>query len=198
MLLVIDVQNDFCPGGALEVASGDEVVPLCNALVERFRHVVFSQDWHPAEHMSFAPNNAGAAPYEVVQAAYGEQTLWPTHCVQGGAGAAFHAGLRVPEGAYVVRKGYNPHVDSYSAFLENDKCSQTGLREHLESLGGVRRAVVVGLAYDFCVVFSAIDVLRHAGLRECVILKEATRAVGLPGSVEAADKACEESGIQRI
>jgi len=195
VLLVVDVQNDFCPGGALAVDRGDEVVPIINRLGQRFEHVVLTQDWHPREHVSFASAHPGRKPYETAETGYGMQALWPDHCVQGTPGAEFHRGLQLPHAELIVRKGFRRDIDSYSAFLENDHTTPTGLAGYLRERG-LKRIFVCGLAYDFCVRHSAID--GTAFDFEVVVLQDASRAVGLPGSVEATDKALYEAGIQRI
>jgi len=193
-LLIIDVQNDFCPGGNLAVAGGDEVIPLVNGLIGLgFEHVVHSQDWHPSGHASFASQHEGKSPLDQVEFPYGSQTLWPDHCVQGTDGAAFHAGVAVPEDCLVVRKGYNKQIDSYSGFKENDQVSDTGLARALAEMG-VKRVFVCGLAYDFCVRFTAEDAAAE-GL-EVVVLKDATRPVGLPGTVEAAEGSFAAKGVK--
>ncbi|MDP9051780.1 MAG: bifunctional nicotinamidase/pyrazinamidase [Acidobacteriota bacterium] len=194
-LLVIDLQNGFCPGGALAVAGGDEIVPLVNLLAERFNHILMTQDWHPPNHISFASSHAGAQPYTSIAAPYGKQALWPDHCVQGTAGAEFHAGLSIPHAELILRKGFRVNMDSYSAFLENDHATATGLAGYLRERG-LKRLFLCGLAYDFCVRFTAID--GTALDFECLVVEDATRAVGLPGSVLATDQAFEEAGIQRI
>ena len=199
-LLIIDLQNDFCPavngvGGALAVNGGDEIVPVVNSLAQKFAHVVFTQDWHPAGHISFASANAGAQPYTTIDAPYGSQTLWPDHCVQNTTGAALHPALSVPHAELILRKGFRRDIDSYSAFLENDHLTPTGLAGYLRERG-ITRLFLCGLAYDFCVRFSAID--GTALDFECLVIEDASRAVGLPGSVEATDQAFEEAGIQRI
>jgi nicotinamidase/pyrazinamidase len=199
-LLVIDVQNDFCPaasgtGGALAVAGGDEIVPVVNALARRFQHVVLTQDWHPRGHISFASSHLGAQPYETIAAAYGPQALWPDHCVQSTPGAAFHPALSIPHAELVLRKGFRKNIDSYSAFLENDHFTPTGLAGYLRERG-LNRLFLCGLAYDFCVRFSAID--GTALDFECLVIEDATRAVKLPGSVLATDQAFEEAGVQRV
>jgi nicotinamidase/pyrazinamidase len=194
-LLVIDLQNDFCPGGALAVEGGDRIVPIVNSLAERFAHVVLTQDWHPAGHISFASAHPGAQPYSNFAAPYGPQALWPDHCVQHTAGAELHPKLSVPRAELTVRKGFRQEVDSYSAFLENDHTTSTGLAEYLRE-HGLKRLFLCGLAYDFCVRFSAID--GTALDFECFVIEDACRAVNLPGSVLAADQAFEEAGIQRI
>ena len=200
-LLIIDLQNDFCPGGALAVAGGDEIVPTVNALAARFDHVILTQDWHPRGHISFASAHPGMQLYGVVAAPYGQQTVWPDHCVQDTAGAAFHPGLSVPHAELILRKGFRRDIDSYSAFLENDHVTPTGLAGYLRGRG-LKRLFLCGLAYDFCVRHSAID--GTALDFECLVIEDATRAVrlpgidGLPDSVIAADQAFEEAGVQRI
>lgn len=191
-LLVIDVQNGFTPGGALAVPGGTDVIPLANALVEKFETVVLSQDWHPEGHSSFASQYPGKSPLDTVELAYGSQTLWPDHCVQGTKGAAFHEDLAIPERCRVVRKGFRREIDSYSAFFENDRTTCTGLEAYLKGIG-VTRVFVVGLAYDFCVRFTAEDA-RRCGF-QAVVVKDGTRAVGAPGTVEAAAKGLEEAGV---
>jgi nicotinamidase/pyrazinamidase len=200
VLLVIDLQNDFCPavngtGGALAVAGGDEIVPVVNLLAQRFEHIVLTQDWHPLKHISFASSHAYAQPYRTIEATYGPQTLWPDHCVQDTPGAAFHPALSVPHAELILRKGFRRDIDSYSAFLENDHLTPTGLAGYLRERG-LTRLFLCGLAYDFCVRFSAID--GTALDFDCLVIEDATRAVNLPGSVLATDQAFEEAGIQRI
>lgn len=194
-LLIVDLQNDFCPGGALAVNGGDEIVPLVNRLAESFDHIVLTQDWHPAGHISFASIHPGRKPYEMIQAAYGEQALWPDHCVQGTNGAALHPGLQTARAELVLRKGFHTNIDSYSAFLENDHVTPTGLAGYLRERG-LRRLFICGLTYDFCVRHSAVD--GTALDFNCLVLEDACRAVNLPGSVEATDRAFLEAGIQRI
>ena len=194
VLLVIDVQNDFLPpDGALAVPGGNEIVSACSDLVEQFERVVYSQDYHPAGHSSFASSHPNAAPYDVTTVSYGEQTLWPDHCVQGTKGCAFSPGLVVTDKVMVVRKGYNPAVDSYSAFYENDKSSGTGLREYLDA-ENVDTVYVAGLAYDFCVKYTALDAKR-LGYR-AVIVRDCCRGVGLPGTMELADAELAAAGIE--
>ncbi|MBM3560476.1 MAG: bifunctional nicotinamidase/pyrazinamidase [Alphaproteobacteria bacterium] len=183
LLLVVDVQNDFCPGGALAVPGGDEIVPLVNCLAGAFGHVVLTQDWHPVGHSSFASSHPGLQPYETVCLGYGVQILWPDHCVQGTSGAAFHAGLDLDRAELVVRKGVHAAIDSYSAFRENDRTTRTGLAGYLRERG-FRRLFLAGLATDFCVRWSAIDA-RAAGF-EVVVLEDACRAIDLDGSLAAA------------
>ena len=193
-LVVVDVQNDFCPGGALAVAEGDAVVPLANALGQRFRHVILTQDWHPAGHASFASTH-GKAPFETVELSYGTQVLWPDHCVQGTTGAEFHPGLAIPHARAVIRKGLNPAVDSYSGFREADRVSPTGLAGFLGDLG-VPRVFLCGLATDFCVAWTAYDA-RDAGL-EVVVIEDACRGIDLGGSLARARGEMDARGIVRI
>ena len=193
-LLVIDLQNDFCPGGALAVPEGDQIVPLVNQLARRFEHVILTQDWHPSGHISFASSHPGTKPFDTIELAYGTQTLWPDHCVQGTSGAAFHPDLDVPHAALIVRKGFRRHIDSYSAFLEDDHTTPTGLASYLRERG-LKRLFLCGLAYDFCVRYSAID--GTAAGFECIVIEDATRPVGLPGSVEDANLALSRIGVKR-
>lgn len=183
VLIVIDVQNDFCPGGALAVADGDAVVPVVNRLARRFAHVLLTQDWHPREHRSFASAHAGRQPFESVSMPYGEQTLWPDHCVQGTAGAAFHPALDIPHAELVIRKGYRREIDSYSAFFENDRVTPTGLGGYLRERG-LSRVYLCGLATDFCVNFSALDA-RRLGF-DVTVIEAACRGIDLAGSLAAA------------
>lgn len=185
-LIVIDVQNDFCPGGALAVAEGDAIIPRINALMGDFQTVVLTQDWHPADHASFAANHAGAAPFSLNQMPYGPQVLWPTHCVQGTDGAAFHPALRTDPAQLVIRKGFRAAIDSYSAFFENDHSTATGLDGYLRSRG-VTRVTLVGLATDYCVAYSALDAAKLGFT--ATVLMGACRAIDLNGSLaEAKDK----------
>lgn len=181
-LLVIDIQNDFCPNGALAVADGDAVVPYANQLMPRFDHVIATQDWHPSGHSSFASSH-DAAPFSVTQMPYGDQVLWPDHCVQGSTGAAFHPELDLDPVRMIVRKGINPAIDSYSAFFENDHETTTGLHGYLQSLG-VSDVTLVGLATDYCVAYSAMDAAK-LGYHVCVHLK-GCRAIDLDGSLAKA------------
>ncbi|MEM8730954.1 MAG: bifunctional nicotinamidase/pyrazinamidase [Pseudomonadota bacterium] len=191
-LLVIDVQTDFCPGGALEVAEGDLIVPRINAMMADFDAVILTQDWHPADHMSFAANHPGKAPFEMFEAPYGPQVLWPTHCVQGTAGAEFHPDLNT-KGDLIIRKGFRPAIDSYSAFFENDQTTPTGLEGYLRTRG-IDRLTLVGLALDFCVNFSAVDAAKLGF--EVTVDVAATRAIDLDGSLAAAMTALTEAGIR--
>ncbi|HZR86743.1 MAG TPA: bifunctional nicotinamidase/pyrazinamidase [Bradyrhizobium sp.] len=195
LLLVIDVQNDFCPGGALAVADGDAVVPVINRLAQRFAHVVLTQDWHPAGHSSFASSHPGAEPFQTITMAYGAQTLWPDHCVQGTAGAAFHPQLATDRAELIVRKGFRPEIDSYSAFHENDRRTPTGLAGYLRERG-LTRIFLVGLATDYCVHYSAVDA-RRLGF-ETVVIESGCRAIDLAGSLAAAWTNMEEAGVRRL
>ncbi len=191
-LIVIDIQNDFCPGGALAVDEGDVIIPRVNALMEQFAVVVLTQDWHPANHMSFAANHAGAAPFSLTQMPYGPQVLWPTHCVQGGSGAEFHADLNVNAADLIIRKGFRPEIDSYSGFYENDRVTPTGLEGYLRSRG-VTAVTIVGLATDYCVAYSALDAVGH-GFRTTV-LEGACRAIDLNGSLAEARRLMADAGV---
>ncbi len=199
VLLIIDPQRDFCAGGGLAVPDGDAVIPLIQRLAPRFQHVVLTQDWHPAGHSSFASSHPGRGVHETIQAPYGPQTLWPDHCIQGTPGADFHPDLNLdlnlPQCELILRKGFRPEIDSYSAFIENDKTTLTGLAGYLRERG-LRRLFVVGLAYDYCVRFSAVDAAR-AGF-EAFVIEDACRAVGLPGSVDATNREFAELGIPRL
>ena len=189
-LLIIDVQNDFCPGGALEVSDGDAVVPAINAMIPRFETVLYTQDWHPSDHMSFAANH-GADPYSMTNMPYGAQVLWPTHCVQDAPGAAFHPG-RIQTGGLVIRKGFRPQIDSYSAFFENDRTTPTGLTGYLRDRG-ITTLTLTGLATDFCVAYSAIDAARQ-GFHVTVAM-EATRPIDLDGSLATATDDKQPAGV---
>src|SRR5215217_3011822 len=182
VLLVVDVQNDFCPGGKLPVPHGDEVVPVVNRLAAKFPHVVLTQDWHPPGHFSFASTHAGRQPFETVTVAYGPQVLWPDHCVQGTPGAEFHPTLAVAQAELIVRKGFRRAIDSYSAFFENDHRTPTGLAGYLRERG-LKRVFLVGLALDFCVRYSAEDA--HAQKFEVVVVEDACRAIDIDGSLQA-------------
>jgi nicotinamidase/pyrazinamidase len=194
-LLVIDVQHDFCPGGALAVADGNAVVPLINTLAKCFPHAIATQDWHPARHISFASAHPGKQPFETAEATYGPQALWPEHCVQGSKGAELHPDLDLPHLELILRKGFRREIDSYSAFLENDHATPTGLAGYLRERG-IQRLFVCGLAYDFCVRASAIDG-KALGF-ETLLIEDATRAVNLPGSVDATNAALAAAGIPRL
>ncbi|OYD75322.1 UNVERIFIED_ORG: nicotinamidase/pyrazinamidase [Burkholderia sp. CF145] len=195
VLLVVDVQNDFMPDGALAVARGDEIVPLVNQLARRFSHVVLTQDWHPPSHVSFAANHAGRQPFEMMTLPYGEQVLWPTHCVQNTPGAALHADLDIPHARAVIRKGHHAGVDSYSAFLEADRTTPTGLAGYLRDTG-VTRVWCCGLATDYCVAWSALDA-RAAGFA-VVVIEDATRGIDLNGSLDNAWREMRAAGVERV
>jgi nicotinamidase/pyrazinamidase len=192
LLLVIDVQNDFCPGGALAVPDGDAVVPLINRLAERFAHVLLTQDWHPPGHASFASSHAGHRPFETLELGYGPQTLWPDHCVQGSDGAAFHADLATTRAELIIRKGCDPAIDSYSAFYENDRKTATGLTGYLRTRG-FERLFLAGLATDFCVCYSALDAAREGF--ETVLIEDACRAIDLEGSLAEAMARMAAAGV---
>lgn len=192
-LIVIDVQNDFCPGGALAVAEGDAIVARINALMDDFQVRVLTQDWHPANHSSFAANHPGAVPFTLTEMPYGPQVLWPVHCVQGTPGAAFHNDLRTDPADLIIRKGFRAAIDSYSAFFENDHKTPTGLDGYLKSRG-VTDLTLVGLATDFCVAYSAIDA---AGLGfKVTVLEGACRAIDLNGSLADARAKMRAAGVQ--
>jgi nicotinamidase/pyrazinamidase len=193
-LVVVDVQNDFCPGGRLAVQKGDEVVPVVNELAKRFENVVLTQDWHPAGHRSFANSHPGTKPFDSIKLPYGEQVLWPDHCVQGSEGAALHKDLAVAHAQLLIRKGWRRDVDSYSAFLEADRKSRTGLEGHFDERG-VKRVFVCGLATDFCVAWTALDA-RKLGF-DCVVVEDACRAIDLQGSLAAAWEKMEHAGVVR-
>jgi nicotinamidase/pyrazinamidase len=191
-LIVIDLQNDFCPGGALAVAGGDEIVPLVNDMIRRFDHVVLTQDWHPKGHSSFASGHPGKNPFETVTMPYGEQTLWPDHCIQGGAGAAFHPALQWTKAELVIRKGFRKEIDSYSAFFENDHKTPTGLAGYLKERG-ILQVTLAGLATDFCVAYSALDAVR-SGFAATVVM-DACRAIDLGGSLAAMTDRMKATGV---
>lgn len=195
VLLVIDVQRDFCTQGCLAVQDGDSVVPLINQLAIRFHHVILTQDWHPAGHSSFASTHPGKQPYETIQASYGAQTLWPDHCIQGSPGAEFHPGLDIFHVELILRKGFRTNIDSYSAFTENDKATPTGLAGYLRERG-LQRIFLAGLAYDYCVRFSAVDAV-HAGF-EAFVFEDACRAVNLGDSIADTQREFAETGVVRL
>ena len=195
LLLVIDVQNDFCPDGALAVGEGDAVVPVINRLAERFDHVVLTQDWHPAGHSSFASNHPGSAPFETIAMPYGPQTLWPDHCVQGTPGAAFHSELLTIRAQLVIRKGFRGAIDSYSAFYENDRRTPTGLAGYLRERG-LKRVFLAGLATDYCVYYSAVDARREGF--DAIVVENGCRAIDLAGSLAAAGAGMAEAGVWRV
>jgi nicotinamidase/pyrazinamidase len=180
VLLVVDIQNDFCPAGRLAVPHGDEVVPLINRLASQFAHAVLTQDWHPPGHLSFASTHPGRTPYETIEVPYGTQILWPDHCVQGTRGAEFHGDLRVTHAELTLRKGYVRTIDSYSAFFENDRRTHTGLAGYLRERG-FTRVFLAGLAFDFCVRYSAEDARREGF--DVVVLEDACRGIDVDGSI---------------
>ncbi len=191
-LLVVDVQHDFCKGGALAVPNGDEVVPVINELAARFTHVIVTQDWHPPDHTSFASQHDGAEPFQTIELNYGEQVLWPDHCVRHSAGAEFHDQLSVANCELIVRKGFRRQIDSYSAFFENDRKTPTGLNGYLRERG-LDRLFVVGLATDFCVRFSAVD-SRTLGF-DVVLVEDACRGIDNDGSLDAAMREMRDAGV---
>lgn len=191
-LIVIDVQNDFCPGGALAVGGGDEIIAEINALMDEFETVALTQDWHPAGHTSFAANHPGAAPFSLTEMPYGPQVLWPVHCVQGTDGAAFHPALRTDPAQMIIRKGFRAAIDSYSAFFENDRTTPTGLEGYLRTRG-VTAVTLVGLATDYCVAYSAADAARLGFA--ATILESACRAIDLNGSLAEARSATVSAGV---
>lgn len=195
LLVLVDIQRDFCPGGALAVPDGDAVVPVANRLARRFAHVILTQDWHAPGHRSFASAHPGRSPFEAVEMPYGAQVLWPDHCVQGTEGAEFHPGLDVPMAQSVIRKGFRPEIDSYSAFFENDRRTPTGLAGQLRERG-VRRCVFAGLALDFCVAYSAEDAVR-CGF-EALVVEDGCRAIDTGGSLAAARARLAAAGVRLI
>jgi len=192
VLLVVDVQNDFCPGGALAVPGGDKVIAPIHRVAPRFGHIILTQDWHPPDHSSFAASHPGKQPFDSIELAYGAQTLWPPHCVQGSHGAEFHRALHLPQAELVLRKGFRAQVDSYSAFFENDRVTPTGLAGYLRERD-FTRVFLAGLAYDYCVAYSALDA-RRLGLA-AFVLREACRAIDLDGSVAAIEDAFANAGV---
>lgn len=191
-LLVIDVQNDFCPGGALAVPEGDLIVPGINALMAEADAVILTQDWHPAGHSSFASSHAGHSPYDLMEMPYGPQVLWPDHCIQGTDGAAFHKGLDTDRADLIIRKGYRPAIDSYSAFFENDHQTPTGLEGYLRTRG-IKRLTCVGLALDFCVQYSAVDAARLGFGVD--VRTDLCRAIDMDGSLDTAKVRMGEEGV---
>jgi nicotinamidase/pyrazinamidase len=195
VLLVVDVQKDFCPGGKLAVPRGDEVVPSINRIAGRFPHVILTQDWHPAGHHSFASSHAGRQPYDTIEAAYGPQILWPDHCVQATRGAQFHDDLQISRAELVLRKGFRPTIDSYSAFYENDRTTATGLAGYLRERG-LTRVFLAGLAFDFCVRYSAED--GRKGRFDVIVIEDACRGIDVAGSVAATRESLAALGIACI
>lgn len=193
-LLIVDIQNDFLPGGALAVPGGDAVIPTINRVALQFDKIVLTQDWHPPGHISFASSHPGKVPYATIELPYGKQVLWPDHCVQGTHGARFADRLAVPQAQAVIRKGYHAHTDSYSAFLEADRKTRTGLAGLLRERG-VTTVYLAGLALDFCVAWSALDA-RLAGF-EAIVIEDACRAIDTGGSLDAALRAFDDAGVRR-
>ena len=194
-LLVVDAQNGFMPGGGLPVVDGDAIVPIINRVAPRFANIIVTQDWHPADHVSFAVNHPGRAPYETIELPYGTQVLWPTHCVQGTPDAALHADLQLDRAQLIIRKGFQREVDSYSAFVEADRTTTTGLAAYLHARG-IRRLWLCGLATDFCVAWSALDA-RSAGF-EVSVIDDACRAIDLDGSLARAWADMTAAGVHRV
>ena len=194
-LIVVDVQNDFCPGGALAVPGGDEIVDGINALMDAANAVVLTQDWHPEGHSSFASSHEGRAPYEMIDLPYGAQVLWPEHCIQGSAGAQFHDNLRADRAEMIVRKGFRAGIDSYSAFFENDQRTPTGLEGYLRTRG-ISELMMVGLATDFCVNFSAVDAAKLGF--DVTVRMDLCRAIDLEGSLDAACKGMKAAGVTLV
>ena len=195
VLIIIDAQYGFMPGGGLAVADGDAIVPVINRIAPRFANVVLTQDWHPADHISFAANHPGRAPFETITLPYGEQVLWPTHCVQGTRDAALHDDLRVPQAQLIIRKGFHRDVDSYSAFMEADRRTSTGLAAYLKARG-ISKLYLCGLATDYCVAWSALDA-RAAGF-EATVIEDACRAIDLNGSLARAWADMAAAGVGRV
>ena len=195
VLLVVDIQNDFCPGGSLAVPDGDAVIPVIHSIAPRFAHIVLTQDWHSPRHLSFASAHPGKHPFEHVHLSYGEQTLWPDHCIQGTRGAEFHPALNLPRAELVLRKGFRREIDSYSAFFENDRSTATGLAGYLRDRE-LTRVFIAGLAYDFCAAYSALDA-RRLGL-PAIVIRDACRAIDLNGSVAAMEKEFAAAGVELI
>ena len=195
VLIIVDAQYGFMPGGGLAVADGDAIVPVINRIVPRFANVVLTQDWHPADHISFAANHPGRAPFETITLPYGEQVLWPTHCVQGTRDAALHDDLRVPQAQLIIRKGFHRDVDSYSAFMEADRRTSTGLAAYLKARG-ISKLYLCGLATDYCVAWSALDA-RAAGF-EATVIEDACRAIDLNGSLARAWADMAAAGVGRV
>ena len=192
-LLIIDVQNDFCPGGALAVAEGDAVIAPVHRAAQHFDHILLTQDWHTPDHNSFASAHPGKKTYEQIELPYGPQTLWPDHCVQGTPGADFHPALQLTRAELILRKGFRRAIDSYSAFFENDRTTATGLAGYLRDRG-LTRVFLAGLAYDYCVGYSALDA-RRLGL-DAIILRDACRAIDLNGSVAGIERDFAAAGVQ--
>lgn len=195
VLIVVDVQNDFCPGGALEVYGGDAVIAPIHRIAPLFERIVLTQDWHPPNHISFSTMHVGKIPYDTTELPYGAQTLWPVHCVQGSHGAEFHAALALTRAELIVRKGFHAEIDSYSAFFENDRRTPTGLAGYLRERG-LKRCFFAGLAYDYCVGFSAVDARRQGF--EAIVVRDACRAIDLNGSVAGIEAEFRAAGVTVI
>ncbi|MFQ5972930.1 MAG: bifunctional nicotinamidase/pyrazinamidase [Alphaproteobacteria bacterium] len=195
VLLVVDVQNDFCPGGALAVPDGDAVVPVVNRILQRFAHIVLTQDWHPVGHSSFASSHPGRKPFEVIEVSYGDQVLWPDHCVQDTHGAAFHRDLDTTRSELILRKGFRPAIDSYSAFYENDRTTATGLAGYLRERD-LQRTFLCGLATDFCVRYSAADAHREGF--DVVIVEDACRGIDVEGSMAETREEFMKLGVEVV
>jgi nicotinamidase/pyrazinamidase len=195
VLLVVDMQNDFCPGGALAVPRGDTIVPTINRVARFFSHVVLTQDWHPPGHFSFASSHPGSKPHDIIAVSYGRQELWPDHCIQGSSGAAFRTDFSIPQAQMVLRKGYHMAIDSYSAFRENDRTTKTGLAGYLGERG-LKRVFIAGLALDFCVRYSVEDA-RRDGFTP-LVLDDACAAIDIDGSLAAARASFQDLSIQVI
>jgi nicotinamidase/pyrazinamidase len=195
VLIVTDIQNDFCPGGKLAVPDGDAVIETIHKIAPKFEHIILTQDWHPANHSSFASNHAGRQPFDEMELSYGTQTLWPDHCVQGTSGAQFHPNLCVPRAELILRKGFHTAIDSYSAFFENDRTTNTGLAGYLFERR-LARVFLVGLAYDYCVGYSALDACR-VGFPAFVI-RDGCRAIDLNGSVEMIEAEFARTGVTLV
>ncbi len=191
-LLIVDVQNDFCPGGSLEVPEGDRIVPVINRLIEKFDHIIQTQDWHPEGHLSFASSHQGKSPYDTAEMDYGTQVLWPDHCVQGSSGADFHPDLNTTKTQVIIRKGFRKSIDSYSTFFENDQKTSTGLTGYLRERG-ITELYTVGLATDFCVKWSALDGMEQGFNMH--IVEDAVQGIDLNGSLEQAWKELGDAGV---
>lgn len=195
VLIVTDIQNDFLPGGALAVADGDAIIPLVNDLAKKFKNVVITQDWHPARHISFASSHAGRSPFDVIDLRYGQQVLWPDHCVQGSHGAELADGLDIPHAQLIIRKGYHAHTDSYSSFFEADRKTTTGLTGYLFERG-IERVFLVGLALDFCVSWSALDARSHGF--DTFVIEDACRAIDTNNSLAESVASMHAAGVKRM
>jgi len=195
VLLVVDIQNDFCAGGALEVPRADEIIPIVNRLARQFAHVILTQDWHPRDHQSFASAHPGRRPYETIELDYGQQILWPDHCVQATRGAEFHQGLDIPHCELILRKGFRRDIDSYSAFYENDRRTPTGLCGYLRERG-LSHVFLAGLAFDFCVRYSAEDAEREAF--RVTVIEDACHGIDVNGSVDEAHMSLARFGVEIV